>query len=274
MDAEAMCKLLEELPAVKRHVMTRENTSSQLQIQPSCSRLNQSQDGVCSGGSSKECSQEACANLKKSSRVSPADASGAGTVAAGESISSERVRRTRAYLDEVLMDLMARYGAVSELSEPNDHSITAALGVTSGPAAGAPANGGSGYGSDGPTVHLRLHLFEARGVEGMDLFSGADLFCVSFIGGLSDGAHTTLGLGWPQGVGLETAKGNRLFQTKIVKAAKVAKETDESHEGSLWCWNEVRVDSNFHPPGNIVKQHQQRTGLLGSYRRTILMFEG
>ena len=70
---------------------------------------------------------------------------------------------------------------------------------------------------------VRLRLERVRGIGSVDLFGGADLFCVAFIGD------------WRSGQGISGAiHGNRLFQTRVLRG----------RSESEWTWNEVAYSKN------------------------------
>ena len=118
------------------------------------------------------------------------------------------------HLDTALVDLMGRYGRISQDDfSGSDH---------------APSSGG---GESDRKVLVRLRVERARGIGRMDLGRGADLFCVAFV------MDTALASG--KAVPVE---GNRLFQTKVLRG-----RTEED-----WTWNEVAAPYPPAPPARPV----------------------
>ena len=126
------------------------------------------------------------------------------------------------YLDVALVNLMGRYGHISNPLERHDDDL--AQSPTQVPAIAAHLIGNSD-GDGGPgnlslteqDIKVRLLLECARGVGRVDVFSGADLYCAAFVGY------------WGKDQGNGEDAGNVLFQTSIRRGKS---EAD-------WIWNEV-----------------------------------
>jgi hypothetical protein len=126
----------------------------------------------------------------------------------------------RDFLNIALMDVMRRYGTVKEdlandssnSKQPHQHHTDANLqGDEPIAAAQCIANDVC------VDVVVQLKLVQARGVGRVDLSSGADLFCVAFVGD------------WRISESKRELEGNRLFQSQVLRGKN---ELD-------WIWNEV-----------------------------------
>ena len=126
------------------------------------------------------------------------------------------------YLDVALVNLMGRYGRISNPLERQGDNL--AQKPTQVPTIAAHLIGNSD-GDGGPgnlslpeqDFKVRLLLECARGVGRVDVFSGADLYCAAFVGY------------WGKDQGNGEDAGNVLFQTSIRRGKS---EAD-------WIWNEV-----------------------------------
>jgi hypothetical protein len=128
------------------------------------------------------------------------------------------------YLDTALLDLMGRYGRVSDQLERQENNQSQRWTQAQIPSISADLIGNSNENSipgslnfSEQDITVRLHLECARGVGRMDVFTGADLYCAAFVGY------------WGQDQGNGENAGNMLFQTSIRRGKS---EAD-------WIWNEV-----------------------------------
>lgn len=132
------------------------------------------------------------------------------------------------YLNAALVELMGRYGTARDRWQHTCHPDHAAHDAACGdmhPAWARTAHTSHlaepiKAGEDSEDVlKVLLTVGSARGVSGMDLWRGADLYCVAFIGDWSSGA----------GRAADSDKGNEVFQTAI-KPGRTEAE---------WKWDEV-----------------------------------
>ena len=136
------------------------------------------------------------------------------------------------YLDSGLLDLMGRYGQISNQIERQDDNQAQRRTQSQIPTISADLIGNSNEDSSPGSLNIpeqeitvRLHLECARGVGRVDVFSGADLYCAAFVGY------------WGQDQGNGENAGNMLFQTSIRRGKS---EAD-------WIWNEVGSVRDLEP---------------------------
>ena len=151
---------------------------------------------------------------------------------------------TPEFLNVALLDLMARYGTFKEgfFENNTENSVQhhkpehEKHGHSQLDCADSPrhlAMAAHIGGADSVVVHLRLE--RARGIGWVDLWGGADLFCVAFVGDWRTGRR-------PHG----NVKGNRLFQTNVMRGRT---EAD-------WTWNEVHALLSLLLFWRIIKANQ------------------
>ena len=142
--------------------------------------------------------------------------------------SGKKLCKSPDHLNSALFELMGRYGTMkSEVLEHSDgdqqidHTQTAATDTGDAVTAVFPDKKKEEQLVCDMVVRLRLE--RVRGIGNVDMFGGADLFCVAFIGD------------WRSGQGISGAiHGNRLFQTRVLRG----------RSESEWTWNEVAYSKN------------------------------